>query len=176
MKPVIDIAVEAEAWESFEDPATLAETVIVQTISQSGAKLAAEAEISIVFCDDAFIADLNRKWRGVDKPTNVLSFPSGGPIAVTPVLGDIVIAYETTEREAQEAGKPFRDHVAHLIAHGFLHLIGYDHLAAADAEAMEALERSVLARLGIDDPYQEPLASVEDGLAPVKGPLTSVKE
>ncbi|PNG26446.1 rRNA maturation RNase YbeY [Methylocella silvestris] len=176
MKPVIDIAVEAEAWDSFEDAAALAETVIVQTINQSGAKLAAETEISIVLCDDAFIADLNRKWRGVDKPTNVLSFPSGGPIAATPVLGDIVIAYETTEREAQEAGKPFRDHVAHLIAHGFLHLIGYDHIVGAEAEAMEALERSVLARLGIDDPYQQPLASLEEGLPPVEGPLTSVKE
>lgn len=158
MKPVIDIAIEAEAWESFEDPAGLAGTVIGQSISQSGVRVADGAEISIVLCDDAFIADLNRKWRQLDKPTNVLSFPSGGAVAATPVLGDIVIAYETAAREAAEAGKPLRDHVAHLLAHGFLHLIGYDHIVDADAEAMEALERSVLARLGIDDPYALPRA------------------
>ncbi len=158
MKPVIDIAIEAEPWEAFEDPAGLAEMVIGQSISQSGIRIADGAEVSIVLCDDAFIAELNRKWRQLDKPTNVLSFPSGGAIASTPVLGDIVIAFETAAKEAAEAGKPLRDHVAHLLAHGFLHLIGYDHLADADAEAMEALERSVLARLGIADPYAAPKA------------------
>lgn len=158
MKPVIDIAIEAEAWDSFEDPFGLAGIVIGQTISQSGVKLAEGAEVSIVLCDDAFIVDLNRKWRQIDKPTNVLAFPSGGPIASTPVLGDIVIAFETASKEAEELGKPLRDHVAHLLAHGFLHLIGYNHIRDADAEAMEALERSVLARLGIEDPYQEPVA------------------
>jgi probable rRNA maturation factor len=161
MKPVIDVALEAEAWESFEDPAGLAETVIAQTISQSRVKVADGAEVSIVLCDDAFIADLNRKWRRIDAPTNVLAFPSGGPIASTPVLGDIVIAFETTAKEAAEAAKPLRDHVAHLIAHGFLHLIGYDHIADAEAEAMEALERSVLSRLGIADPYPAPQAKGE---------------
>ena len=158
MKPVIDIAIETESWDAFEDPAGLAESVIGQSISQSGVRISEGAEISIVLCDDAFIAELNRKWRQIDKPTNVLSFPSGGPIASTPVLGDIVIAFETTAREAAEAGKPLRDHVAHLLAHGFLHLIGYDHIADADAETMEALERAVLARLGIADPYAAPPA------------------
>jgi probable rRNA maturation factor len=159
MKPVIDIAIEANAWATFDDPASLAETVIGQTISQSRVRLAPGAEISVVFCDDAFIADLNRKWRGVDKPTNVLSFPSGGDIASAPVLGDIVIAFETTSREALEAGKPLRNHVAHLLAHGLLHLIGYDHIEDDGAEAMEALERSVLAKLGIDDPYRDALGA-----------------
>ncbi|MEJ0095409.1 MAG: rRNA maturation RNase YbeY [Methylocella sp.] len=162
MKPVIDIAIEAEAWDSFDDPAGLAETVIGQTISQSRVRLAPEVEISVVLCDDAFIAELNRKWRGVDKPTNVLSFPSGGDIGSTPVLGDIVIAFETTANEAREAQKPLRNHVAHLLAHGFLHLIGYDHLEDAEAEAMEALERSVLAKLGIDDPYLDALIQAEN--------------
>jgi probable rRNA maturation factor len=156
MKPAIDIAVEAEGWRSFEDPAELAETVIGQTIVQSGVKIADGAEVSLVLCDDAFIAELNRKWRRRDEATNVLAFPSGGPIASTPVLGDIVIAYETASKEAEEAGRPLRDHVAHLMAHGFLHLIGYDHIADADAETMEALERSVLSRLGIADPYAAP--------------------
>lgn len=162
MTPIIDVAVEAEAWDGFEDPASLAEAVIGQAVAQSRVKLAAEAEVSIVLADDAFVAELNRKWRGVDKPTNVLSFPSGGDIAVAPVLGDIVIAYETTAREAQEEGKPLRDHVAHLLAHGFLHLIGYDHVADADARTMEALERSVLASLGVADPYREPSPLVKE--------------
>jgi probable rRNA maturation factor len=161
MKPVIDIAIETEAWEAFDDPASLAEAVIGQSISQSGVRVADGAEISIVLCDDAFIAGLNRKWRQLDKPTNVLSFPSGGPIASTPVLGDIVIAFETASKEAAEAAKPLRDHVAHLLAHGFLHLIGYDHNADAEAEAMETLERSVLARLGIADPYAAPRAQAQ---------------
>ena len=117
--------------------------MIRQSIRQSGVRVADGAEISIVLCDDAFIAGLNRKWRQLDKPTNVLSFPSGGPISSTPVLGDIVIAFETASKEADEAAKPLRDHVAHLLAHGFLHLIGYDHAADTEAEAMEALERSV---------------------------------
>ncbi len=113
-----------------------------------------------MLCDDAFIAELNRKWRQLDKPTNVLSFPSGGPVASTPVLGDIVIAYETTAKEAAEADKPLRDHVAHLMAHGFLHLIGYDHVADADAEAMEALEalraRASPGSSRLADPYAAP--------------------
>lgn len=156
MKPVIDVAIETEAWRAFEDPAGLAETVIRQSMSQSGVKIADGAEISIVLCDDAFIAELNRKWRGFDKATNVLSFPSGGDVASAPMLGDIVIAFETASKEADEAHKPLRDHVAHLLAHGFLHLIGYDHGEDDAAEAMEALERSVLARLGIADPYAAP--------------------
>ena len=87
MKPVIDIAIESEAWEAFEEPARLAERVIGQSVSQSGVSIADGAEVSIVLCDDAFIAELNRKWRRLDKPTNVLSFPSGGPVASTPRAG-----------------------------------------------------------------------------------------
>jgi probable rRNA maturation factor len=83
----------------------------------------------------------------------VLSFPAGGDPASAPLLGDIVIAFETASREALEAGKPLRDHAAHLLVHGFLHLIGHDHVEAAEAEAMEALERAILGSLGIDDPY-----------------------
>ena len=84
MKPVIDIAIESEAWEAFEEPGRLAERVIGQSVSQSGVRIADGAEVSIVLCDDAFIAELNAKWRRLDKPTNVLSFPSGGAVASTP--------------------------------------------------------------------------------------------
>lgn len=159
MSLVMDVTINGEGWASFEDPEGLAATVINEAAAQSGAKLASSAEISIVLCDDAFIQDLNRNWRGQDKPTNVLSFPASGDPAAAPMLGDIVIAFETAMREALAAGKPMRDHVAHLLAHGFLHLLGYDHLEEADAEAMEALERRILARLGIDDPYREEAAS-----------------
>ncbi len=155
MSLVIELAIEAEGWATLEAPARLAEDAIGAAVAQSGARLADGAEVSIVLCDDAFIADLNRKWRGLGKPTNVLSFPSGGDPGAAAILGDIVIAFETAEKEAKEAGKPLRDHVAHLLAHGFLHLIGYDHIEDAEAQEMEALERDILARLGLDDPYKD---------------------
>jgi probable rRNA maturation factor len=155
MTPLIECAIEADGWAGLTDPERLARRAIVAAIAASGVKLAQGAEISVVFCGDAFIAGLNRKWRGREGPTNVLSFPAGGDLGRSPILGDIVIAFETAAREALEMDKPLRDHVAHLLAHGFLHLIGYDHVEEAEAEAMEALERAVLARLGIDDPYRE---------------------
>jgi len=157
MIPVIDVAIEAEDWASLEAPSQLAEATILAAIGESGVALAANAEISVVFCDDRFIRDLNRKWRGIDKPANVLSFPAGGDAASAPLLGDIVIAFETASQEASEAGKPLRDHVAHLLVHGFLHLIGHDHIGAAEAATMEALERTILGRLGIADTFRESL-------------------
>jgi probable rRNA maturation factor len=157
MIPVIDVAIEAENWRSLDAPSQLAEATILAAIGESGVALAANAEISVVFCDDRFIRDLNRKWRGIDKPANVLSFPAGGDAASAPLLGDIVIAFETASQEASEAGKPLRDHVAHLLVHGFLHLIGHDHIGAAEAGTMEALERTILDRLGIADTFRESL-------------------
>ncbi len=157
MTPVIEVAIEAEDWASLEAPSQLAEAAILAAIGETGAALAANAEISVLFCGDGFIRDLNRKWRGIDRPANVLSFPAGGDAAITPLLGDIVIAFETASREASEAGRPLRDHVAHLLVHGFLHLIGHDHIGAAEAATMEALERAILGRLGIADPFRESL-------------------
>jgi probable rRNA maturation factor len=157
MNPVIEVAIEAKDWASLEAPSKLVQTAILAAVEGSGLVLAVNAEISVVLCSDAFIRELNREWRGYDAPTNVLSFPPGGDPASAPLLGDIVIAFETASREAFEAGKPLRDHVAHLLVHGFLHLIGHDHVEAAEAEAMEALERAILGRLGIDDPYRASL-------------------
>lgn len=117
--------------------------------------LTKDAELAIVLTDDSRIRELNRVWRGVDKPTNVLSFPAktdGGDVAVT-LLGDIVIAFETMDREAENYGMPFLHHLAHLAVHGFLHLQGYDHEADNEAELMERTERAILARLDIADPY-----------------------
>ncbi len=153
MKLSLDVAVESDEWQDFEGPEELAETAIDAAVRFSGVKLPPGAEVSILLCDDAFIQDLNQKWRGIDKPTNVLSFPAGDTAAPGPILGDIVVAYGTAAREAHEEGKSLRDHVAHLFVHGFLHLIGYDHLIAAEADEMEALERAILAELGIADPY-----------------------
>lgn len=122
-----------------------------------------EAEVCVVLADDPFVKELNRTWRGKDKPTNVLSFPIGampaaaGPEPVrTPLLGDIVLALETIAREAGEQGKSFPDHLAHLVVHGVLHLLGYDHEDNADADEMEALERDILEDLDIADPYAVP--------------------
>ena len=163
MNPVIDVAIEAEDWASLDAPSHLAEAAILAAIGESGAVLAANAEISVLFCDDRFIRDLNRKWRGIDQAANVLSFPAGGDAAFAPLLGDIVIAFETASREASEAGRPLRDHVAHLLVHGFLHLIGHTHSGAADAATMEALERAILGRLGIAGPFGESLIEETTG-------------
>jgi probable rRNA maturation factor len=112
--------------------------------------------VAVLFTIDAEIQSLNKEWRGKDMPTNILSFPAA-PMPVPPGevahLGDLVLAFETISKEAQEQGKPFENHVAHLIVHGLLHLLGLDHETDTDAEVMEHRERDVLARLGIPDPY-----------------------
>ena len=106
--------------------------------------------------DDAEQQELNRQWRGIDKPTNVLSFPQIEPFAaVTGLLGDIILARETLEREATELEKPLTDHFTHLVVHGFLHLLGFDHETEAEALVMEALETQILDSLGIADPYAD---------------------
>ena len=112
-------------------------------------------DLSLCLADDAALRALNLRWRGLDKPTNVLSFPAAplghGGDATT--LGDIALAYETIAREAEDLGVPLADHYRHLLAHGFLHLIGYDHETDAEADRMEALETRILTRLGVGDPY-----------------------
>jgi probable rRNA maturation factor len=115
-------------------------------------------ELSIVFTDDAAMRNLNHRYRGKDKPTNVLSFPpaplpnSGNPSADR-FLGDVILAAETVAQEARLAMKPLEDHMAHLIIHGFLHLLGHDHEREGEAAKMEQLERVALKSLGIPDPY-----------------------
>jgi probable rRNA maturation factor len=108
----------------------------------------------VILTHDRAIGGLNRRWRGQHKPTNVLSFPAPAlRRGAARHLGDIVIAYETTAKEARAEGKPFDHHLAHLALHGFLHLLGYDHESNRQAEAMERRERLILARLGVPDPY-----------------------
>jgi probable rRNA maturation factor len=116
-------------------------------------------ELTLVLADDATVRRLNRTHRGLDKPTNVLSFgASWDGLALPPsapmMLGDVVLARETMAAEAADQGKALADHFVHLTVHGVLHLLGYDHEKTPDAEVMEALEIAVLARLGVADPYR----------------------
>ena len=147
--PAIDISVEAGDWPPESELRALAEAAVGAAVAAAGRDLPDGAELSILFTDDSAIRKLNAAWRGKDKPTNVLSFPQESG----PLLGDVILAAGTVREEAALAQKPLRDHMAHLIVHGFLHLIGYDHEADAEAEAMEAVERQALARMGIADPY-----------------------
>jgi probable rRNA maturation factor len=155
MKPSIEIIETSARWRALPGVKKLARRAIETSLTASGARILDGAEVSVQLADDAQIRALNGQWRGVDKPTNVLSFPAStsGKIAASPMLGDIVVAFETAEREAAEESKALSDHVAHLIAHGFLHLLGFDHQISAEADRMETLETRILARLGIADPY-----------------------
>jgi probable rRNA maturation factor len=150
--PAIDIIIGSELWTA--EPK--AEDTVRRALAQAADVVAAsDAELAVALTDDATIRALNNQWRGLDKATNVLSFPAPASLrGDAPVhLGDIAIAYETVAREAKSEGKPFADHLAHLAVHGFLHLLGYDHESEPEAEAMEQQERAILARLGIPDPY-----------------------
>ena len=149
----IDMMVESDRWRQSGDAAALARAAVIEA---AAALSTARAELAIVLTDDSAMRALNRIWRGVDKATNVLSFPTKRAREGPPLLGDIVLAYDTIAREARRQRKPFAHHVAHLAVHGFLHLLGYDHEQHADAEAMEQAERDILRRLAIPDPYRRP--------------------
>jgi len=151
------MSVEAHAddvrWTDVMDVQVLSGLVSTAVFEEAGA---APASFSALFSDDATLQVLNKRHRGRDKPTNVLSFPSGAmPGPHERSLGDIAISYDTVAREAEEKGAPLIDHAAHMVAHGLLHLLGYDHEDDDDAEEMEAIERRALARLGIGDPYKD---------------------
>jgi probable rRNA maturation factor len=149
--PTLDVIIEAPGWSDQPDAGQTVRRAIMAACS----RVEAGGEVCVLLTDDAAIRELNRTWRGIDRPTNVLSFPAtnpGGNLAPA-ILGDIVVAYETTASEALAEGKPFLDHLAHLTVHGFLHLLGYDHENDGKAEQMERLERDILATLGVKDPY-----------------------
>lgn len=153
----IDVAEPCALWrQRLSDIERLCvETARAALASAGGAP--APAELSIVLGDDALVQALNRQWRGQDKPTNVLSFPvepAALPRGVPRLLGDVVLAFETVAAEAATQGKPLAHHLRHLIVHGVLHLLGFDHEAVGEAERMEALEVAVLAELGVPDPYR----------------------
>ena len=149
----------SDDWDSRTDWSALADRAARAALAASrfAAILPAEAEVSIKFTSDAEVQTLNAEWRGKDKPTNVLSFPMAEPedLAAAPMLGDIVLARGVCEAEAADKRITVESHAAHLVVHGMLHLLGYDHETSdADAEEMEGIERRALASLGIADPYQ----------------------
>ena len=143
-----------DAWPEDLDP--LAERAVLEALKQSKAKVRGAAELSILLTNDEEQHALNREWRGKDSSTNVLSFPQIEPFGpVIGILGDITLARETLEREAAEQGVSFTDHFTHLVVHGFLHILGYDHLTDAEALQMESLETQILGSLGVGDPYAQ---------------------
>ena len=168
MTTLTDTVMEDPRWEGV-DLETLAEQAAISTLTFLGCPTDGY-EIAVLACGDARIADLNAEFREKPAPTNVLSWPSydlaaeqdgGSPLPAPdpdPLmgesLGDIAIAFETCEREAREAGKSMADHVTHLIVHGVLHLLGYDHVRDHDATLMEGLETQILGKMGIADPYR----------------------
>ena len=145
MTAEVEVEVEADLWRNLpEAEARVRAAAAAAAAGRDGA-------LAVLLTDDAAVRELNRRWRGRDAATNVLSFPAAPTAA--PWLGDVALAYETCAREAAEQGKPLADHVTHLVAHGVLHLLGWDHQTDAEADRMEALERDILARIGVPDPY-----------------------
>lgn len=151
----IDITIHDQGWADKESLEKLAAEAAEATFARLGMQ-DTSSELSLVFTDDAEIRRLNAEWRNRDKATNVLSFPAF-PVRAGekpgPMLGDIILARETIEQEADRQGKPLTHHLSHLIVHGLLHLLGYDHENDSDAEIMERLEREIVHTLAIPDPY-----------------------
>ena len=152
------IGVEADVsddWDSRTDWPALARSAVHAAVAASRHAGLSDSEVSVTFTSDEEVRGLNAKWRGKDKPTNVLSFPAAfgaaGPEQGT--LGDIVLAAGVVRAEAEAQGKPLANHTVHLIIHGILHLLGHDHAEDATAEAMEWLETEAMARLGLPNPY-----------------------
>ena len=154
---VLDVVVEAGSWPDADDLARLAQRAAEAAIAHAPDVPEGPLAATLLLSDDAAIRILNRDWRGLDKPTNVLSFPSAAPALPGEPrhLGDIALAFETLVREAHEEAKTVPDHAAHLVVHGVMHLLGQDHMDDDEADAMERREIAALASLGIADPYAE---------------------
>lgn len=159
----VDLRVDCKAWKDALPDVKKTVEKAVRAAWKAGntgnfALPVKNAEVSVMLTNDDAVHALNREYRGVDRPTNVLSFAAlddeDEPIVDPMLLGDIVVAFETTEREAAEQNKSPEEHFFHLIVHGVLHLIGYDHVEDADAEVMEALETKIMIENGMDDPYE----------------------
>ncbi len=150
--PTIEVEVEAEDWSgAVEDAQDVVERAALAALG------GATGGVVVLLTDDETVRDLNQRFRGKDRPTNVLSFPAAEMPGVDPrPLGDIVLAYGVCAAEAEEQSKTLTNHLTHLVVHGVLHLLGRDHEDDADAEAMEGEERAILASLGVSDPYRLP--------------------
>jgi probable rRNA maturation factor len=162
----VTVALRCAAWAAALPRAeSFAARVVGAVLADRRVGVRPPAEVGVVLADDAFVRRLNRDHRGEDKPTNVLSFPIGGAKARDEpiLLGDVVLAYRTIRREARAEGKRLDRHAAHLLVHGTLHLLGFDHGGVRAARIMERHEARILARLGVPDPYRAP---ARNGQAP----------
>ncbi len=156
--PFIEMNVACDGWPVETRLSELTDECITSVISAAQLRLSSDAQLSLLFSDDEAIKELNARFRGIDKATNVLSFPGSDlmPGGVAPsVLGDIAFAFQTIKREAILEDKRFDHHLSHLMIHGFLHLFGYDHLEDDEARKMEHIEIAALANLGIENPYDD---------------------
>jgi probable rRNA maturation factor len=158
----IDLRIEDERWGALGDIEALSARAL-----EAAAKRTGEAgEVAVLLTNDAEMRALNKQWRDIDKATDVLSFPSDGPEfpGEPRHLGDIAIGHETAMQDAETMNRPFAGHFSHLLIHGFLHLVGYDHIEPEDAAVMEPLEAEILAKLGLPDPYATgPYAGEREG-------------
>ena len=155
MTPQIDVTVALGTWSTtVADVEDVCRRAATEALARSD-RAAAESEISVLLCDDDTVSRLNGEYRGQTRPTNVLSFPIGDadPSPKTHLLGDVAIAFETVAAEAASSHLEIVDHLTHLVVHGVLHLLGYDHQTTPEAEEMEALEVEILDHLGVADPY-----------------------
>lgn len=153
----VSIDVEDEAWAALPGLEELAHKAVDAAVKGADPTLT-NWHVDVLFASDEAISAINSEWRGKEKPTNVLSFPVPEdmpfPADEPRPLGDLVMAYGVVSREAEVQGKSLRDHTTHLMVHGTLHLLGYDHETDGEAEEMEALETCILKGLGISDPYE----------------------
>jgi len=157
--PTVEVTVACPAWaDDCPEATALAAAAARRALERCGAPAASVVDVTLA--DDAEQRALNRTWRGTDAPTNVLAFPAADRQARVPagaplLLGDVVLALGTIRREAREQDKPLADHLRHLVVHGVLHLLGYDHVEDAAAAAMETQEIAILAELGVPNPYRD---------------------
>ncbi len=153
----LEIEVDEAAWHDLPDAAALVGQTAEAAFARLGAGDLKDKLLSVTLADDETVAQLNAQWRGKPKPTNVLSFPADQDIAIPPgelrPLGDIILAAGVVRTEAAQQSKPLADHFRHLVVHGILHIMGYDHVDDAQADEMESLEKEILVKLGIADPY-----------------------
>lgn len=175
----VEITIGSAAWsEQMPDVEAIVARAVEAALAVAGGAVleafgSAEVEVSLFLTDDETVQKLNAQYRGIDAPTNVLSF-SVGPGATTPfessdlcgppliALGDVVLSFDTVARESKSQEKSFSDHTAHLMVHGILHLLGHDHECEEDAAKMEGLEVTILGTLGISNPYQRDSENIDN--------------
>jgi probable rRNA maturation factor len=148
----VDLRIEDDNWEKEMENV---QDLVENALSAAADHMGMSGLVEVLLTDNSAMHELNKKWRGNDKPTDVLSFPAGdsGIPGVQPFFGDIALGLEVAKQDAIRLGRDFQLHVMHLLVHGFLHLLGYDHMSETEAEEMEGLEAEILSPLGLPNPY-----------------------